>query len=274
MESERYRPRMFFVVGPLRTGTSLLTRCIDDHPQAICLCESEINRALFKGYFIGLHYRRMKRHGLTADEICLYLDQLKQDNITSLMSWFYRVFPRMSQLYAKRDALVFGDKSPDYFHSAELVGHLASHFPLVYTVRDPRAILASIEGQADASAAEKTARWGWLLENYAVWKRHLEAPNVLVIHYEDLITAPETTMQSVYSHLGLPYSWRFLLKYRRPFPERFLWTTSIDLETGISKELDPSRLLSWKTRLTDQDLNRVYSNATVVEFMERFGYEI
>ena len=36
--------RFFFIIGPLRTGSSLMARCIDDHPGSICLCESEINR--------------------------------------------------------------------------------------------------------------------------------------------------------------------------------------------------------------------------------------
>ena len=274
MALDKSRPGLFFLVGPLRTGSSLLTRCIDDHPRAMCLCESEINRALFKAYYVALHYWRMRRHGLTAEEICLFLDQLEQDDVASLMRWFPRVAPRMSALYDKPNPLMFGDKSPDYFRSPDIVGHLAARYPLIYTVRDPRAILASIERQADASADEKKLRWEWLSQNYTVWKPYLEAPNLLVVNYEHLIATPETTMESVYAHLGLAYSWRFLSNYRRPHPGRFLWTTSVDLETGVVKDLDPGRLSSWKTSLTDEQLDRVYSNATVVDFMKRFGYEI
>ena len=47
------REGLFFAVGPLRTGSSLMARCIDDHPAAICLCESEINRAFFKDHYLG-----------------------------------------------------------------------------------------------------------------------------------------------------------------------------------------------------------------------------
>ena len=60
MNTDRY----FFIIGPFRTGSSLMARRIDDHPEAICLCESEINRALFKFYYTQLHAQRMEGHGI------------------------------------------------------------------------------------------------------------------------------------------------------------------------------------------------------------------
>ncbi len=81
------------------------------------------------------------------------------------------------------------------------------------------------------------------------------------------------TMRTVYSHLDLPHSLRFLESFRRPFPARFLWQTTIDLDTGIHMSFDPSRISHWRTTLADEQLDRVYSNSTITEFMERFGYE-
>lgn len=54
----------FSLVGALRTGSSLLARCLDDHPEVVCLCESEINRALYPRHCYSLHFRRMRNHGL------------------------------------------------------------------------------------------------------------------------------------------------------------------------------------------------------------------
>src|SRR5262249_46731539 len=102
-------------------------------------------------------------------------------------------------------------------------------------------------------------------------KPHLDASNLLAVKYEDLVTNPKKTMQSVYSHLNLPNSLRFLETFNRPFPARFLWETSVDWESGITKDFDTSRISSWKT-LTDEQLDRVYSSPYVLEFMERFGY--
>ena len=54
---------LFFLIGPPRSGSSLMSRCIDDHPQALCLCESEANRGLFSPFALKLHMNRMRLHG-------------------------------------------------------------------------------------------------------------------------------------------------------------------------------------------------------------------
>ncbi len=250
-----------------------MSRCIDDHPAAIRLCESEINRALFRDYFVELHCERMKVHGLTSDEAIALLDRKKQDSVDSLLAWYSEVAPKLGDLYGKYDDPLLGDKSPDLYRSPELVQHLASNFPLIYTVRDPRAIRSSIESQSDATTEDKAERWDGVIQNYLTWKPYLDSSNVLSVRYEDLVTMPETVMRSLYTHLDLPYSSRFLGKFKRLYPERFLWSTTIDWESGIRKDFDSSRISSWRTTLTDEQVDRVFSDATIVEFMERFGYE-
>ena len=94
-------PNLFFIIGPLRTGSSLMSRCLDDHPQAICLCEAEINRALFQDYFVALHFRRMSRHGLAPDNIAELLNGRKQDDFSSLIGWYADSQQHFSRLYNK-----------------------------------------------------------------------------------------------------------------------------------------------------------------------------
>jgi hypothetical protein len=267
------RAGLFFVVGPLRTGSSLMARCIDDHPAAICLCESEINRALFNDYFLELHCERMMGHGLALSEVIRYLDRKKQDDIASWLDWYSDISPRLAALYGKHYVPIFGEKSPNLFEAPRLVAHVAENYPLIYTVRDPRAILRSILVQDDTLLEDKADRWYALIQNYVAWKPYLDEVNLLVVRYEDLITAPTKTMESVYSHLNLPMSLRFLDQFPRLFPQRFLWETSVAAESGIRKDFDPSRINSWRRALTDEQLGLVYSNATLVEFMARFGYE-
>jgi hypothetical protein len=273
MTSSNHETKLFFIVGPLRTGSSLMARCIDDHPAAICLCESEINRALFCDYYVEHHCQRMVAHGLTLEQAISLLDRKKQEDIECLTRWYQEATPLLCDLYGKYDEPLVGDKSPDFFRSPELVKHLASSYPLIYTVRDPRAILSSIESQEDATPEDKAWRWDSLLQNYLSWKPYLGASNIMAVRFEDLVTIPETTMRSIYAHLGLTYSSRFLGKFKRTFPERFLWTTAIDWETGIRKEFDSHRISSWMTHLNEERLSRVYSDATIVEFMKQFGYE-
>lgn len=266
--------RLFFVVGPLRTGSSLMSRCLDDHPSAICLCESEINRALLRDYYLRLHCKRMLLHGFTLEETIGYLDRKKQDDIESFLRWFSDIRHRAGALYGKPDSPILGDKSPDFFRSPDLVRYLATHCRLIYTVRDPRAIFRSIDIQDDANSREKEERWDFLVQNYLAWKPYLESPNLLVVRYEDLVTAHETTMTAVYSHLGLPYSPKYMESFSRPFPQRFLWTTAVNWETGIRKDFDASRIDSWRQSLNAAQIEKVQSDATIRDFMERFGYDL
>lgn len=272
MTSTPDRPKMFFLIGPLRTGSSLLTRCIDDHPGAICLCESEIQRVIYPDHALSLHARRMGWHGLAPEQWMPLLDGKKQDCAESILDWYRDVYPVVCDLYGKYDGCPLGDKSPDFYRTPEILELLAAGTPLIYTVRDPRAILASIVVQDDATAEEKDVRWAALGENYRAWEPYLETPNVLVVRYEDLVTAPETSMRQVYQHLGLPYSSRFLGAFARPHPGRFLWSTAVDWENGIRKDFDPRRIEAWRSVLSRDQVQRLPDDPTIAEFMERFGY--
>jgi hypothetical protein len=263
---------VFFIVGPLRTGSSLMARCMDDHPSVICLCESEINRALYQDYYLKLHHTRMLAHGLTSEEIIGYLNRKRQDDLASLMKWYSDVCPRMAEIYQKPELMRFGDKSPDFFQDHELLNHLAYNHQLIYTVRDPRAIYASIEAQDDESREDKDERWQRLTMNYLQWKPYLDFANLLVVRYEDLVREPRATMQTVYSHLSLPDSERFLEPFPRINSARFLWPTAIDWATGIARDFDVARTERWRTTLTEKQIDHALSNPSIHEFMNRFGY--
>ncbi|MHC5537279.1 sulfotransferase family protein [Singulisphaera rosea] len=265
-------PGRFFIIGPLRTGSSLLSRCLDDHPDCICLCESEVNRALFPEYDVQYHYWRMMAHGLTLDEAIGFLNLRKQDDLSSFKGWYSAVLPRLSDLYGKENVVMLGDKSPDLFRSPALIRHLSESYPLLYSVRDPRAIFSSIEGQDDSSVEEKAIRWESLIQNYLAWKPHLDSPNILIVRYEDLVASPSETMALVYQHLGLRPSQRFLMSFRRAFPERFLWSTAVDYATGMKQDFEPRRITSWRATLSAEHLDRIRESQVVLEFMERFGY--
>ncbi len=249
-----------------------MSRCLDDHPQAICLCEAEINRALFQDYFVALHFRRMSRHGLAPDNIAELLNGRKQDDFSSLIAWYADSQQHFSRLYNKPELRAFGDKSPDFYRCPQLVAHLAENYPLIYTVRDPRAIYCSIRRQQDASEQEKQERWADLAGNYLAWEPHLDRDNVLCIRYEDLLMNPGETMASVYRHLGLEPSERFLEPFVRAEPSRFLWRTAVDWESGIGGEFDTNRTETWRSEWSEDDLRFINGEANVSRFMDRFGY--
>ncbi|PEQ13900.1 hypothetical protein B2G71_06255 [Novosphingobium sp. PC22D] len=262
---------LFFIVGPLRTGSSLLSRCIDDHPQAICLCESEINRALFAPYYLKLHAERMVGHGAGFDEIMRLLDRKEQNSLEHWLRWHVEAMRVFQRKYAKPKVLAFGDKSPDYFAAPPLVDLIANRTRAIYTTRNPRAILRSIWRQ-DVPEKEKEQRWRFLKDNIRAWTPHWDRANVLISRYEDLVTDPVPAMARVYEFLGLEPSTRFLEPFERLHPRRFLWDTAIDWKTGAFKDFDPRRAVIADEDLTEEQRDRVYCDPLIVGFMERFGY--
>jgi hypothetical protein len=265
--------RLFFLVGPLRTGSSLLARCIDDHPDAICLCESDINRTLFPPYAPGQYAVRMEKHGLSAYPMLRLLDGRRQDSVSDWRAWYQDVLPIVREHYGKPHVRTLGDKSPDFFTAPPLVDEIAGRDRLIYTVRDPRAVLRSIWRQDDADEAEKEERWAFFKSNIRCWESHWDRPNMLAVRYEDLVRAPLETMGRVYAHLGLTPSQRFLEPFARRDPERFLWETAIDWTTGVGKDLNARRAEVHADELTADQLARIFDDPEIAGFMQRFGYD-
>lgn len=260
-----------FIVGPLRSGTSLTARCLDDHPRAICLCESEISHALFPPFKVQLHFRRMEAHGLGPLEITGLLDGKRQGSVEDLLRWYDDALEILRGRLGKPDPLVLGDKSPDLDVAPGAVAPIAERHRLVYAVRNPRAVLRSI-WRDDEPESEKHARWRAFKRNITSWRPYWDAPNLLVSRYEDLVTHPEAAMRELYAHCGLDYSDRFLEGFERLFPRRFLWKTAIDWETGVRRQFDPARAEVRDDELGEAERALLADDMRVAEFMERFGY--
>jgi hypothetical protein len=265
-------PRFFLLVGPLRTGSSLMARCIDDHEDAICLCESEIQRTLFPDYDLRHHVNRMRSHGFSIDQIIDLLNRRVPRSVNALFAWYSACFRVAEPIYGKRNLRAFGDKSPDFYRIPEIIAAFADRIPLIYTVRDPRSIIRSIWRQDDSTEKQKEGRWSDFVGNIQAWRPHWDRPNLLESRYEDLVRTPQAAMARVYAHIGLSESDRFLQDFPRKHPQRFLWSTNVDLETGTSRAFDPARAEIGNDDISDEQLDRLNADADIAAYRERFGY--
>lgn len=261
----------FSLIGPLRTGSSLLARCIDDHPQLICLCESEINRALFGEYFLKLHFQRMLKHGLRPIEIAELLDRKNQNSSSDYEKWHNQLLPIVKTKYKKETVKAMGDKSPDFYRTPSLARHLELEHRLIYTIRDPRAVYRSI--QADQTPqVQKDQRWAAFLANTSFWKNLTAEGDVLVVRFEDLVASPEEQMNRIYEFLGAEESTAFQESFPRFFPERFLWKNVTEkADSGVS--FVNNKVSLWKEELSVETISRLQKDDRVVELLQRFEYD-
>jgi hypothetical protein len=120
------------------------------------------------------------------------------------------VYIRLLRLYKDREeASIVGEKDP---RLVDYIPKLKEIFPeakIVHIVRDPRDVLLSRKN-ADWSAARPD--WLQVLTYRAQIKRGRKqgrrffGSNYEELRYEDLLSAPEKTLQKLSEHIGVPYS--------------------------------------------------------------------
>ena len=102
----------------------------------------------------------MVNHGLTLREAIYFCGPQETAGYSKLarrgIRRWQRGFPSCTASAICRSS---AKRARIFFRVPELVAYLADHFPLIYTVRDPRAILRSIVSQDDSSAELKAERW-------------------------------------------------------------------------------------------------------------------
>jgi hypothetical protein len=212
--------RPLLVVGNKRSGTSLLTRLLNAHPQVFITHESDA---------VWLLYQQRQRQAFRAHpsdsdvgmrttlQCCHLLPDAGVDpwiafqHITEVM--MTKGTPWMAPT-RKRDLRWIGDKKPFQHTDPPLLEFIEQHFPephFVHLVRHPFAVVDSSDRfnrtpQGDfwvgLSAETKLARW--TEHEQAVLDLKARLPHrVYSLRYEDLCTSPLSSLRPLFAFLGL-----------------------------------------------------------------------
>lgn len=262
-----------FVVGPPRSGTTLVRVVLNRHPDLHVLSETHLwdlwvarhpglrtgDRAAFSAYWTAF----------TSTDGFRWLD-LPPDEVPRLLDGWGRwddvaVMTALLEAARRRHGVDrVGEKTPDH---ARHLDRLLGGFPdarVVHVVRDPRATVAS-ELRHDAAwtsddpvvAARRWARGVTSLVGAA------EDPRIHVVRYEDLVTRPEATLGRLCGHVGLELTDAMLA----PGPGHPDYVHgSRDPWGGI----DPGSLHSWRDQLDGVTLARIAP--VVAHAAARLGY--
>jgi hypothetical protein len=274
-----------FVVGCPRSGTTLVQRLLDAHPQLAVINETlwitrEARRR--KGFTRGglvtpelvsrlYQYRRFQRLNLHREGVEQLLDSQAPVSYSQFVSGIFDLYGR------SRGKRFVGDKSPGYVREMVSLHELWPLARFIHLIRDGRDVWLSVTGwkKADRSVGRfatwtrdpvgTTALW---------WERSVrlgrEAGAALgptryqEVRYEDLVEDPARECRALCAFLGLPYD-EAMLRYHegRQRSERGL--------SAKSAWIPPTAgLRDWRTQMAAQDVERF--EAAAGDLLDELGY--
>jgi hypothetical protein len=274
-----------FVVGAARSGTTLLQRMLDAHPQLAVVNETYWLRRRFReqagltreGFVTPallpqlLASPRFPRMGVTEEDLVRLLSAegpVRYD----------RFVGRIFDLYAaRRGKPLAGDKTPGYVRRIRQMHELWPRARFLHIVRDPRDVcLSMLEWRSGERTAGQAGTWDIdpVISTALYWRYSVaigrEAGKSLgptlyhEVRYEDLVSSPERELEQICNFLRLPYA-EEMTRFHEGRTQR---------EPGRSSKeqwLPPTAgLRDWRMELPVGDVERI--EATAGDLIDSLGY--
>lgn len=265
-----------FIAGLGRSGTTLLLRLIDGHPDAFVvphesmvlthyLPDYEINKdpAAVSAGIVGRLSRMMrkeKRRQKAADFLRQAIP-LRLAKPGAPRTIFADLLACLALEQSPAGRKLWLEKTPkNEFHLATIF----ANFPdarIIFNVRDPRAAYASNLKRKDVGMTAAAFVRGWvqriqvlltfLAENPTLRKR------VLVTRYEDYVATPEVEMPRIFRFLGIDDSFE-----AHPTMFGSAWKgNSFDPRTDTPGRLDNAKIDKWRSEVSAADIATINGEA-------------
>jgi len=244
-----------FIGGSGRSGTTLLRVILDSHPRIVCGPELKVVPVVCQMWyeFRSVHFPALREHHLTTADVT-------------------RSFADLMLSLLEKDRTVTGkqrvaEKSP---HNVFYFPHLHTLFPqspLIHVIRDGRDVvcsLLSIDQWLDPKTmqpvdftrdARKAAAY-WVRAVTAGQAAQRQLPSLgaryYELRYEQLVTAPETTLRALFAFLCEPWHAEVLQFHQQ---SRNLAGESSAAQVSVA--LNSKGLARWKTDLREADKDAV-----------------
>ena len=232
-------PAPAFLIGFLRSGTTLTEQVIGNHPQLAANDES--------GLVFELGQELEKLSGVSNNH-ALALEQLDILQIGALRQFFWRRVREEHGAEFMHKQLV--DKNAMNTIELGLISVIFPEAKILFALRDPRDVCISCFMQAFslAPATVNLLSWQGIARQYAAvmdyWltiRGHIQ-PDVLELHYEDCVADFETTYRQVFEFLGV--DWRpEALNFHKRAHGRFIATPSF---AAVSQPIYSTAVARWK----------------------------
>ncbi|WP_215607695.1 sulfotransferase family protein [Leptothoe spongobia] len=272
--------RPIFVVGMPRSGTTLLTTMLSAHPHIAISPESH-----FLTYWIPT-YRHLKVENtddfqqfwqlLSQSKRFSYFDIDADKTLATILAKGSpnpaTIFAGWLETYAERcHKPRWGEKTPLHYQHLE---QLLTWFPkaqVIWMLRDPRAVTASLLKMTWASNYTHIHAEQWYRSTQLYERNWHSDPRIKLLRYEDLVQQPDQTLEGIFQFLGEDYP-KGLLAQRStqtmPIVNREGWALS-----HLNQALQPVETTAidrWKQQLSPNHVAIV--NSLTNRLQQRYGY--
>ena len=274
-----------FIVGSTRSGTTLLQRLVNAHPQIAVVHEThwiaryfEKRTGLTPEGFVTpelipklLEYHRFPKMKVGREELERLMDS---DEPVSYPSFVSAIFDLYGQRKGKS---LVGDKTPSYVLNIPTLHGLWPTAKIVHIIRDGRDVCLSMLYWKKAHvAAGRLATWteAPVLTTALWWKQRVRlgredgialGPELYYeIRYETLVSQPATECAALCDFLGLPHDDAMLRFYEGREKADF----GLDAKRAW-RPITPG-LRDWGSQMTLDDMERF--EAAAGDLLEELGY--
>jgi hypothetical protein len=247
-------PAPLFIVGSMRSGSTMLRLMLDSHPRIAIPSETgfmgaaEATHRIPDWKFGEGWYERLGWSQAEVDE--------------RLRDFFDGMFRRYA---AEQGKPRWGEKTP--FHTAHMA-RMAQIFPdagFVGIVRHPGAVASSLRRRFHYGFAEAVTYWSdtnkqMLTAGMALGDRFA------LCRYEDVVTHGEPVLRELLGFLGEPWAPE-VLHHHEVQRERGV-PRAVEGRTITSDPVDASRADAWSTTVSDVDRGELARVAELAEFLD------
>lgn len=164
---------------------------------------------------------------------------------------------------------LWGEKTPNHLYYVDFIVEMFPQARFVYLVRDPRAVVRSMNNIAFFPDDSVINAHNWKVAATEGWKRlcrSVDPDKRFVLRYESLVSEPDESLRALCTFLAVPFEPDML-----DFHERSSSALPQKIRTpNIRKSVDPSSLDKWRDELSDDEvaaIERVCGSP-----MKHFGY--
>jgi tetratricopeptide (TPR) repeat protein len=256
-------PNPVFLMGFLRSGTTLTEQILAAHPDVISSDENDL--------IYGLTQEIRQLTQCPADHIALGLQQLGLQQARDLRQLYWQ---RIGEEYKTFDAARHCFINKVALNSIE-IGLIASLFPesrILFALRDPRDVCLSCFQQVFRPSLNTVNLTDWrsVAEQYAavmdLWLtiKPIMQPRYLELRYEDTVNDIRSSMGKVFDLLSLPWS-EEIIAFHEKAKNRYIATPSF---ADVSQPIYNRSLARW--RHYQQHVRAIQD--LLAPYLEAFGY--